>query len=130
MAKTYLEKRIVRAGTELCKRRIDQKGTPITAEDLKNLKVRTISPALQTVYTVIGLTFIVFGVWVHTELRNMAFSFVPVLAGFANIAFAAHGRPRKVEELSDQVDLMALSTDIVKRFVSEMDAKRSPGTGA
>lgn len=125
MARNYLEKRIVKAGIDLCKRRIGQKGTPITADDLKELKVRTMSPVMQGLYALVGVFFLVFGIWAHTELRNMAISFAPVLMGVGNIAFAVHGRPSKVGDLGKDVDLMGLSTDIVKEFVEEMDAKRA-----
>ncbi|MDQ8205328.1 hypothetical protein [Pelagicoccus sp. SDUM812003] len=125
MGSSYIEKRIVKAGIDLCKRRIDQKGTPITADDLRSLKVRTISPPLQWFYVVIGLAFTVFGIWTHTELRNMAISFTPVLVGCFNIGYAIHGRPKKVSQMESEVDLMELSADIVSRFVAEMDAKRA-----
>lgn len=125
MGRNYIEKRIVKSGIDLCKERIDQKGTPIRAEDLLSLKVRTISPVLQWFYILVGTVFVVFGIWTHTVTRNMAISFAPVLMGFANIAFAVHGRPRSVSELGKDVDLTELTADIVQRFVAEMDGKRA-----
>lgn len=124
MARNYIEKRIVKAGAELCKRRIDQKGTPITADDIRDLKVRTLSPVLQGFYTLVGLGFIVFGIWAHVVSRSMAVSFVPVLMGVANVAYGIYGNPRSVRNLGEDVDIMGLTTDIVQRFVGEMDAKR------
>lgn len=124
MGRNYIEKRVIKSGIDLCKERIDQKGTPITAADLLDMKVRTISPVLQWFYILVGSVFIVFGIWTHTVTRNMAISFAPVLMGFANVAYAVHGRPRSVSELSKDLDLTELSADIVQRFVAEMDEKR------
>lgn len=107
----------------MCERRVELKGTLITADDLKDLKVRTFSPVLQWFYCFVGLSFIVFGIWVHIETRSMVQSFLPVLIGAGNCAFAAYGRPCKVRDMQG-IDLMDLSAEIVQRFVKKMDAKR------
>ncbi len=124
MGRTFIEKRIIRAGIALCKERIDRKGTPITADDLRNLKVKTFSPFLQGFYITVGVVFLVFGIWAQGEMRNMALSFPPVLIGFGNICFGVYGRPVKVADLGRDVDLMELSSEILRRFVEEMDASR------
>ena len=103
------------------------KGTSITADDLRSLQVKTFSPAMQGFYVFVGLAFIVFGVWVHMETRSMALSFVPVLLGIGNIGFATHGRPKRVGDLGEDIPLMELTAEIVKQFVSEMDAQHSDG---
>lgn len=128
MARNYIERRIIAAGIELSRRRIEHKGAPITADDLLDLKIKTFSPFLQGFYFLVGLAFVVFGIWVHTETRNMAYSLLPVLVGVGNCAYAAHGRPTKVRDLGPDVDLMDLSAEIVRRFVEEMDAKRTGGS--
>lgn len=125
MARNYIEKRIIAAGIELSRRRIEQKGTPITADDLLDLKVKTFSPVLQGFYFFVGMAFVVFGIWVHTETRNMAYSLLPVLVGVGNCAYAVYGNPRTVRELGSDVDIMDLSAEIVRRFVDEMDRKRN-----
>lgn len=101
----------------MCEKRIEAKGTTITADDLRNIEVKTFSPILQTFYCVVGLAFAVFGIWVQIETRSMLQSILPVLFGVGNCAFALHGRPRKVRDMESELDLMDLTTEIVKRFV-------------
>ncbi|MDQ8184477.1 hypothetical protein [Pelagicoccus sp. SDUM812002] len=96
------------------------KGTPITADDLKDIEVKTFSPVLQGFYCLVGLAFAVFGIWVQIETRSMVQSILPVLFGVGNIAFALHGRPRKVREMEKELDLMDLTAEIVRRFVDKM----------
>lgn len=126
MGRNFIEKRIISAGIELCERRIDMKGTMITADDLKDIEVRTFSPVLQVFYCVVGLAFAVFGIWVQIETQSMIQSILPVLFGVGNCAFALHGRPRKVRDMEGELDLMDLTAEIVKQFVAKMDpaAKR------
>lgn len=109
----------------MCERRIGSKGTPITAEDLKDIEVKTFSPYLQTFYCVVGLAFAVFGIWVQIQTESMVQSILPVLFGFGNCAFALHGRPRKVRDMGSDIDLMDLTTEIVQKFVSKMDQPKS-----
>ncbi|MBD5780343.1 hypothetical protein IEN85_12650 [Pelagicoccus sp. NFK12] len=123
MGRNYIEKRVIKAGIALCERRIDMKGTPITADDLKDIEVKTFSPVLQGFYIVVGLAFAVFGIWVQIETRSMIQSILPVLFGVGNVAFALHGRPRKVREMEGDLNLMDLTAEIVQRFVSKMDPK-------
>ena len=123
MGRNYIEKRIIKAGIDLCDRRVEMKGTPITADDLKDIEVRTFSPVLQGFYIVVGLAFAVFGIWVQIETKSMIQSILPVLFGAGNVAFALHGRPRKVREMEGDLDLMDLTAEIVKRFVERMDSK-------
>ncbi|MBK1876431.1 hypothetical protein [Pelagicoccus mobilis] len=124
MGRNFIEKRIISKGIELCERRIDSQGTPITADDLKNMEVRTFSPFIMIFYIIVGLAFAVFGIWVQIETRSMIQSILPVLFGVGNCAFAIHGRPRKVGDMSDEIDLMDLTAEIVKRFVAKQDAGR------
>ena len=122
MAKTYIEKRVVEAGRELCERRIGQKGTPITADDIRSLSVKTFSPFLQWTYGILGSVIFVFGMWVQYTIGNMAVSMGLVLIGFMNVAFGIHGRPRPVSRI-DGLDLMALTAEIVGSFVEKQDSK-------
>lgn len=124
MGRNFIEKRIIAKGIELCERRIDAKGTPITAEDLNTLEVRTFSPVITVFYVIVGLAFTVFGIWVQIETQSMIQSILPVLFGVGNCAFALHGRPRKVRDMADEIDLMDLTAEIVKRFVEKQDAQR------
>lgn len=125
MGKTYMDKRIVKAGIRLCKERIDRKGTLIVADDLLQMKVATMSPYLRTFYVIMGTFFTVFGIWAQNEMEIMIVSFVPVLMGFGNIAFAAYGRQRMVSELGKEIDITSLTADIVQSFVAQMDEKQS-----
>ncbi len=120
MGRNFIEKRIIAEGVRLCERRIETKGTPITADDLKGIEVKTFSPVLQGFYCVVGLAFVVFGIWVQIETKSMVQSILPVLFGVGNCAFAIHGRPRKVRDMEGELDLMDLTAEIVKRFVDKM----------
>ena len=72
MSKTFIEKRVIQAGRELCERRIDQKGTMITADDIHSLKVKTFPPIMQSVYITLGTVIFVLGLWVQMTRGNMA----------------------------------------------------------
>lgn len=120
MSKTYIEKRVIQAGKELCNRRIGQKGTPITADDVRSLKVKTFSPIVQVAYGVLGVFIFVLGLWVQSRTGNMAVSMGLVLVGFLNIVFGFNGRPRAVSRIAG-LDLMALTAEIVSAFVDERD---------
>lgn len=117
MGRNFIEKRVISAGVALCERRIESKGTTISADDLRNIEVKTFSPVLQAFYCVVGVSFAVFGIWVQIETRSMLQSILPVLFGVGNCAFAIHGRPRKVRDMEGELDLMDLTAEIVKRFV-------------
>lgn len=121
MGRNFIEKRIIAAGIELCERRIEMKGTPITADDLRDIEVKTFSPVLQTFYCVVGLAFAVFGIWVQIETESMIQSILPVLFGVLNVGFAMHGRPRKVRVMESDLDLMDLTAEIVRKFVDKME---------
>ncbi|MDQ8180063.1 hypothetical protein [Pelagicoccus sp. SDUM812005] len=125
MGRNFIEKRIIKEGIALCERRIEMKGTPITADDLKDIEVKTFSPVLQAFYCVVGVSFAVFGIWVQIETRSMIQSILPVLFGVGNVAFALHGRPRKVREMEGELNLMDLTAEIVQRFVDKMEPKGS-----
>lgn len=124
MARNFIERRIISEGIALCERRVELGGSPISAEDLKEMKVKTFSPWLQIFYIVVGAAFTVFGIWVHIETRSMVQSILPVLIGIGNIAFAMYGRPCKVRDL-EGIDLMDLSAEIVQRFVKKMDSRNA-----
>lgn len=121
MGRNFIEKRIIKAGIKLCERRIEMKGTTITADDLKDIEVSTFSPVLQVFYCIVGLSFAVFGIWVQIQTRSIIQSILPVLFGVGNVAFALHGRPRKVRDMEGELDLMDLTAEIVKRFVDKME---------
>lgn len=125
MGRNFVEKRVISAGIALCERRIEMEGTSISADDLRGIEVKTFSPVLQVFYIVVGLAFAVFGIWVQIETRSMIQSILPVLFGVGNCAFALHGRPRKVRDMEDELDLMDLTAEITKRFVERMDSKNS-----
>lgn len=99
------------------------KGTPITADDLRAIEVKTHSPFLMGLYFVVGGAFVVFGIWVHAETRNMVYSFLPVLVGVGNCVYAGWGSPRKVRDMEGELDLMDLTAEIVNRFVGTVDGK-------
>ena len=61
MGKAYIENRVIQAGKELCERRIGQKATMITADDIRSLKVKTFSPVMQLIYIVLGVMIFVLG---------------------------------------------------------------------
>ena len=123
MAKTYLERRIVKSGIELCEDRIRMKGTTISADDLRGMTVRTLSPAGQVVYSVIGVVIVGLALWIHSEITNMALSVMVLLMGFSNFLYAIHGRPKTVAVLGDSVDLMDLTAEIVNEFVKQADSR-------
>ncbi|EDY81170.1 hypothetical protein VDG1235_787 [Verrucomicrobiia bacterium DG1235] len=100
------------------------KGTPITADDLKDIEVKTFSPFAQGMYFLAGIAFTVFGIWAHNQTRNMVHSFPLVLFGVAHCVYAGWGRPRKVRDMESELNLMDLTTEIVTRFVGEMESKR------
>lgn len=123
MGKSYIEKRVIAAGRELCERRMANKGVPITAEDIRGLSVKTFSPILQWTYGALGCVIFVFGLWVQLSIGNMAVSMGLVLIGFLNVAFGVHGRPRPVSKIAG-LDLMALTNDILNSFVEKQDSER------
>ncbi len=124
MAKTYIEKRLVRAGSELCNERIERKGTAITAEDIRKLKVKTFPPLLQGVYMVLGTMLFVFGMWVQSKIGNMAVSMGLVLIGFLNVVYGWHGRPKAAENL-EGLNFSDLTAKITRSFTSQQDAERT-----
>lgn len=129
MEKTFLEKRLVEEGLKLCKQRIDRKGTPITVEDVRRLKVKTFSPALQVVYAILGGMLFVFGMWVQLTIGNMAVSMGLVLIGFLNIAYGIQGRPKPASTITG-LDLSDLTSEIRRAFLEQQDqAKESPKLG-
>lgn len=118
MSKTFIEKRVIQAGKELCERRIGQKGAMITADDIRSLKVKTFPPIMQAVYITLGVMIFVLGLWVQMTRGNMAISMGMVLVGFLNGAFGFNGRPRAVSTI-EGLDLMALTAEIVSAFVEQ-----------
>lgn len=120
MSRTFIEKRVIQAGKELRERRIGQKGTLITADDIRSLKVKTFSPTLQAVYCVLGTVIFVLGLWVQFKSGNMAISVGLVLVGFLNVAYGFNGNPRAVSSI-ERLDLGALAEEIASSFVDEQD---------
>jgi len=118
MSKTFIEKRVIQAGKELCERRIGQKGTMITADDIRALKVKTFPPIMQSVYITLGVLIFVLGLWVQMTRGNKAISMGVVLVGFLNVAFGFNGRPRVISSI-EGLDLMALTAEIVSAFVEQ-----------
>ena len=127
MGSSYIERRVIAAGRQLCERRIEQKGTPITADDIRGLTVKTFSPVLQWTYGILGSVIFVFGMWVQLSIGNMAVSMGLVLIGFLNVAFGVHGRPRPVSRIVG-LDLMALTNEILNSFVQTQDGERAERT--
>lgn len=123
MGRNFIEKRIISAGIALCERRIESKGTAVTADDLKDLEIKTFSIYLQVFYCVVGAAFAVFGIWVQIQTESMVQSILPVLFGVANCAYAIHGRPRKVRDMEGEIDLMDLTAEIVQQFVAKQEPK-------
>ncbi len=121
-----MEKRVIKAGKELCNSRIGQKGTVITADDIRALKVKTFAPAVQITYISLGVILFVFGLWVQYTFGNMATSLGLVLIGFMNIAFGVQGRPKMVSQI-DGLDLMDITAEIVNSFVAEQESSREKG---
>ncbi len=126
MAKSYIEKRVIKAGAQLCIERIERKGTPISADDIRGMKVRTFSPVLQAVYVMLGLALFVFGMWVQFESGNMALSMGLVLIGFLNVAYGVHGAPKPVSQI-EGLDLMDLTAEITRSFTESQDRAREAG---
>ena len=117
MARSYIEKRVIKAGVELSQQRISQKGTKIELDDIKKLRIKTFSPALQGVYVVLGALLFVFGMWVQYMVGNMAVSMGLVLIGFLNAAYGIHGRPKQATDISG-LDILDLSAEIVRKIAS------------
>ena len=117
MARSYIEKRVIKAGVELSQQRISQKGTKIELDDIKKLRIKTFSPALQGVYVVLGALLFVFGMWVQYMVGNMAVSMGLVLIGFLNAAYGIHGRPKQATDISG-LDIVDLSAEIVRKIAS------------
>lgn len=121
MSKGYIERRIIKAGIRLSERRIEQRGTPIMAADIRDLEVRTMSPAIMASYGVLGVVIMGLSLWFHFEVRNMAISVALLLVGFGNLAFAGYGKPKRVSDLEGDIDLMSVTAEIVDGFVKKMD---------
>ena len=117
MPRSYIEKRVIKAGVELSQQRISQKGTKIEPDDIKKLRIKTFSPALQGVYVVLGALLFVFGMWVQYMIGNMAVSMGLVLIGFLNAAYGIHGRPKQATDISG-LDIVDLSAEIVREIAS------------
>ncbi|MCH2388570.1 MAG: hypothetical protein MKZ70_13240 [Opitutales bacterium] len=117
MPRSYIEKRVIKAGVELSQQRISQKGTKIEPDDIKKLRIKTFSPALQGVYVVLGALLFVFGMWVQYMVGNMAVSMGLVLIGFLNAAYGIHGRPKQATDISG-LDIVDLSAEIVREIAS------------
>ncbi len=126
MSKTYLYKRIIKAGLNLCQQRIRERGTPITAEDIRSLKINTLSPVGQATYTILGVLIFLIGIYVQLNIANMALSIALVFFGVGNLIFAFMGRVRLVSQLEDEIDLMSLTADIVARFTSQGNGEAKP----
>ena len=123
MAKTIIEKRLVNEGVKLCEQRIEQKGTMVTADDIRAMKVRTFSPALQAVYAILGAILFVFGMWFQFSVGNMAVSMGLVLIGFLNIAYGVNGRPKPASQIPG-LDFADLTAEITRAFAERQDASK------
>ncbi len=123
MAATYIEKRLVKAGVKLCEERIENKGTMVTADDIKSLKVRTFSPFMQAVYVALGTMLFVFGMWVQSAIGNMALSMGLVLIGFLNVAYGFHGRPRPASQIRG-LEFAGLTAEITRDFAQRQDTAK------
>jgi hypothetical protein len=119
MASTFIEKRLVNEGVRFCEERIDQKGTVITVDDIKSLKVRTFSPALQSVYVILGILLFVFGIWFQFENGNMAVSLGLVMIGFLNVAYGIQGRPKPASSLNG-LNYAELTAKITQAFTERL----------
>jgi hypothetical protein len=122
MSHTYIEKRVLEAGKKLCELRIAQKGTLITADDIRSLKIKTFSPVLQYIYGTLGSLIFVLGLWVQATSGFMMISVGLVLAGFLNVVFGVYGRPRPISSIAG-LDLMGLTAEIVTSFVDEQEKR-------
>ncbi|MEM9160823.1 MAG: hypothetical protein AAGB46_17370 [Verrucomicrobiota bacterium] len=126
MSRNFLEQRIIKAGIELSERNVEVKGAPITADSIRMLRVKTMSPGLQAMYSIIGLSMIGISIWIYAEVpHNMMISLVMMIGGVGNLVFAGNGKPKQVSQLEDKVDLMDLTGEIVSQFVKMMDEKRN-----
>ena len=123
MASTFIEKRLVNEGVKFCEERIDQKGTVITVDDIKSLKVRTFSPVLQSVYVILGALLFVFGIWFQFENGTMAVSLGLVMIGFLNVAYGIHGRPKPASSLN-ALNYADLTAEITKAFIERDNQSR------
>lgn len=123
MGKTFIEKRLVNEGVKLCEQRIDQKGTEITVNDIKALKVKTFSPVLQSIYSFLGVILFVFGIWFQLENGNMAVSMGLVMIGFLNVAYGVHGRPKPAASLGG-LNFADLTAEITRDFAEKQDQAR------
>jgi len=124
MSKNYLERRVVKAGLELCEERLRVKGQPITADDLRNLLVKTDAPALMIIYFVLAAIFFVVGLWAQYETGNMGLSVMLLLVGTIHAGVGVYGKPRKVSTLEERIDLMDLTAEIVGDFVQKAERER------
>ena len=115
MARSYIEKRVIKAGVELCQKRISQKGTKIEPDDIKKLRIKTFPPALQVVYIALGGLLFVFGMWFQYMVGNMAVSMGLVLIGFLNAAYGINGRPKQTTDIAG-LDFVDLSAEIVREI--------------
>ena len=119
MARTYIEKRVIRAGVELCQKRISRKGMKIEPDDIKKFRIKTFSPALQVVYIVLGILLFVFGMWFQYMVGNMAVSMGLVVIGFLNAAYGINGRPKQAADI-DGLDFVDLSAEIVREVAGRV----------
>ena len=118
MARTYLERRVIKAGIA------KSGGSLMSSEDIGNLRVKTFSPVLQATYTLLGIFLFVFGMWVQSRIGNMAVSMGLVLVGFLNAAFGIHGRPRLVSTIGG-LDLDELAGEIAREAPAGGEPRRS-----
>ncbi|MEC7906090.1 MAG: hypothetical protein VYC82_02595 [Verrucomicrobiota bacterium] len=125
MARSYIEKRVIKAGVELCQKRISQKCTKIEPDDIKKLRIKTFPPALQVVYIVLGGLLFVFGMWFQYMVGNMAVSMGLVLIGFLNAAYGINGRPKQTTDIAG-LDFVDLSAEIVREIAG---GERKSGNG-
>ncbi len=123
MANPFIEKRLIKEGTKLCIRRIEQEGTMITPSDIKALKVKTFSPILQSVYAILGTILFVFGMWVQFSIGNMPVSMGLLLIGFLNIAYGIQGAPKPASGI-EGLDFTNLTAEITRSFTEQQDKSR------
>jgi len=108
----------------LCEERLRVKGQPITADDLRNLLVKTDAPALMIIYFVLAAIFFVVGLWAQYETGNMGLSVMLLLVGTIHAGVGVYGKPRKVSTLEERIDLMDLTAEIVGDFVQKAERER------
>lgn len=123
MAKAYIEKRLIDEGVKLCEQRIERKGTMVTADDIRSMKVKTFSPALQSVYATLGAILFVFGMWVQFAIGNMAVSMGLVLIGFLNVAYGIQGGPKPASQIPG-LNFADLTAEITRAFAEKRDASK------